>query len=171
MLNMMDEERGRRRRETTLSTSIGRILHTQQEVRSLLKNMTSAPSHHHQGSASTSSHAGRHHHTAAAEAAAEASSKGGERRPSASGKNYAKTQWAGAAAAGPSSLPEQAEVLDNLNVEHCIRHPGITLGCAICREQTQSTACGYLYNHTLLKPWLPLCPLCYVSMRETLASH
>ena len=59
-------------------------------------------------------------------------------------------------------------MLDNLNVENCIRHPGITLGCAVCREHTHSTACGYLYNHTLLKPWLPLCPLCYVSLRETL---
>ena len=167
MLNMTDEERGRRRRETTLSTSIGRILHTQQEVRSLLKNMTSAPSSHHRSARPTASQAARHH---TADTDKRSPAEDGESRPPHKQRlRRSKTQWA--AASDHRSTHSQAELLDNLNVEHCIRHPGITLRCAVCREHTQSTACGYLYNHTLLKPWLPLCPLCYVSMLETLASH
>lgn len=155
MLNMTDEERGRRRRETTLSTSIGRILHTQQEVRSLLKNMTSAPSRHLRSAAASPP---RH------QAAKQDDNSPGEGLAERQSSTH-KTKWAAAA----TPIPEHAEVLDNLNVEHCIRHPSITLGCAVCREHTQSTSCGYLYNHTLLKPWLPLCPLCYVSMREKLS--
>ena len=134
-----------------MSTSIGRVLHTQQGVRSLLKSMTSR--HHFPQDIDVPSTAAR---TAAAPDASE----------SAGAKLLSRHGAEGERAADRPPVVIKKSMFDSIS-----RHPQVAVTCGVCGAEVPSTTCDYIFNHTLNQKWMSLCSLCYVSLREKLDTY
>ena len=140
-MDMIDDPAQRRKKDvhSTLSTSLGRVLHTQQGVRSMLKsitsrnrNMLSAPGLH-----TGVTHSDSHMKLWKKYISSDTSSGGGTR----------------------------AEIrLPHFHFDKPVRHRDVHLQCAVCQASTPSLEADYMYNSTIVKSWMALCPVCSASI-------
>ena len=122
-------------------------MHTQQSVRTLLKSITSikrTPTH------SSSSYSD----TGAAE----------------SGADLRGAQWKirskGLCKSKASSHKARTKTVSCVNLHQPICNASVHVTCCLCRTDMSSMECDYIYNSTMLKHWMALCPLCSMTIED-----
>ena len=128
----------KKKRDTILSTSIGRVLHTQQGVRNMLKSITSHRSHSNPALAS-----------------------GVQDDEVRDGGRARLAKWHHPA---PAPAADQQHQVTCLHFSQPMRHRAVCVQCAVCKARVPSTECGYMFNCTVLKPWIALCKVCYLTV-------